>query len=200
MTDNLGPLRRAMSDLAEHGGSADLYERTLRKSRQTQRRTALAGGAAAVVFAIGGAVAIAAANRPEPSTPVATPPPAPRVTPSSAGPSTTPSLSAPSTTPASSAPALSAHASNRPRYPDCPSAKTLEKLAGLPKDWHIVASSVECWRTWASAGAKGPTPGDGIFLFQYKAGTGWRFHGEGSGMRCQDLGITSGNPPFCRTD
>ena len=30
MTDNLGPLRQAMSDLSEHGGTADMYERALR--------------------------------------------------------------------------------------------------------------------------------------------------------------------------
>ncbi|WP_276320374.1 hypothetical protein [Micromonospora zingiberis] len=38
MTDNLGPLRQAMSDLSEHGGSVDLYERSLRKSRQSNLR------------------------------------------------------------------------------------------------------------------------------------------------------------------
>ena len=81
MTDDLGPLRQAMSDLSEHGGSTDLYERSLRKSRQSQRRSALAAGvaAAAVVFAIGGTVAWAAGHRPGPL-----PPPA--AAPSSAGP------------------------------------------------------------------------------------------------------------------
>ncbi|GIM93260.1 hypothetical protein [Paractinoplanes toevensis] len=81
MTDNLGPLRQAMSDLSEHGGSTDLYERTLRRSRQSQRRATAAAGvaAAAVVFAIGGTVALAAGHRPGP-----VPPPA--AAPSSAGP------------------------------------------------------------------------------------------------------------------
>ncbi|GAA0524248.1 hypothetical protein GCM10010172_00820 [Paractinoplanes ferrugineus] len=76
MTDNLGPLRQAMSDLSEHGGSTDLYERSLRKSRQSQRRAALATGAAAVavVFAVGGTVAFVADHRSgPPSTPVAAP-------------------------------------------------------------------------------------------------------------------------------
>ena len=76
MTDDLGPLRQAMSDLSEHGGSADLYERTLRKSRQSQRRAALATGAAAVavVFAIGGVVTFAAGHRSGlPTTPAAAP-------------------------------------------------------------------------------------------------------------------------------
>ncbi|MEU8419526.1 hypothetical protein AB0C15_01440 [Micromonospora sp. NPDC048835] len=70
MTDDLGPLRQAMSDLSEHGGAADLYERTLRRSRQSQRRTALATAAAAtvVVFAIGGTVAAATRDRPDPPT------------------------------------------------------------------------------------------------------------------------------------
>ena len=69
MTDDLGPLRQAMSDLSEHGGRADLYERSLRKSRQSQRRTTLASGAAAaaVVFAVGGAVVFATGYQPGPS-------------------------------------------------------------------------------------------------------------------------------------
>ncbi|MEU7981771.1 hypothetical protein AB0B63_24975 [Micromonospora sp. NPDC049081] len=75
MTDDLGPLRQAMSDLSEHGGSADLYERTLRRSRQTQRRATIATGVAAatVVFAIGGTVAFVAGHRPDASTPAAAP-------------------------------------------------------------------------------------------------------------------------------
>ena len=65
MTDNLGPLRQAMSDLSEHGGSTDMYERSLRKSRQAQRRATIAtsASAAVVVFAIGGTVAWAANHR-----------------------------------------------------------------------------------------------------------------------------------------
>lgn len=80
MSDNLGPLRQALSDLSEHGGSTDLYERSLQKSRKTQRRATIAGGAAAVVVvAIGGAVAFTVAHRPETSAP-------PAAAPSSAGP------------------------------------------------------------------------------------------------------------------
>ena len=76
MSDDLGPLRQALTDLSEYGGSADLYDRALRKSRQTQRRAAIAGGAAAaaVVFALGGTVAFAVNNRPGPSVPPAGPP------------------------------------------------------------------------------------------------------------------------------
>ncbi|WP_089154506.1 hypothetical protein [Micromonospora sp. NBS 11-29] len=68
MTDDLGPLRQAMAELSEHGGSADLYERSLRRSRQSQRRAVLATGtaAAAMVCAVGGAVAFAV-SRPDPS-------------------------------------------------------------------------------------------------------------------------------------
>ncbi|MBG0566628.1 hypothetical protein [Actinoplanes aureus] len=201
MTDEFGPLRQAMSDLAEHGGNTDLYERSLRTSRKLQRRTALVVGSAgvAVVFAIGGAVAVATANRPGPPTPAATQPAAPSTAPTSA-PSVAPTSAAPSTTPPSSVPPTSSRTSNRPRYPDCPSAKTLEKLADLPKDWRFVPSSVECWKDWATAAPEGPNLGDGIYLFRYKAGTGWRFHSEGSGFICQELGITSGNPPFCQMD
>ena len=197
MTDNFGPLRQAMSDLAEHGGTTDMYERSLRKSRQVQRRAAITTGAAAAaaVFAIGGIIAVTTANRPGPSTPVVTQSPAPSVAPTSAPPSTTPP--SPSSSSHSKAPASSSRTSNRPQYPDCPSAKTLEKVANLPKGWHFVPSSVECWRTWATADPEGPTPGDGVYLFHYQPGVGWRYHSQGSAFDCQDLGITSGNPPFC---
>ncbi|MFC6019728.1 hypothetical protein ACFP2T_26415 [Plantactinospora solaniradicis] len=189
MTDNLGSLRQAMSDLAEHGGSADMYERSLHKSRQVQRRArvATAATAAVAVFAIGGAVALGTANRPSPPAPGATQTPSPSIAPTPAVPSRTPP----------SSPHSSTRTSNRPRYPDCPSATTLEKLADLPKDWRFVPSRVKCWKNWATADAEGPTAGDGVYLFQYKAGTGWRYHSQGSGFYCEDLGITSGNPPFC---
>ncbi|MFI5927760.1 hypothetical protein ACIA3K_17445 [Micromonospora sp. NPDC051543] len=73
MTDDLGPLRQAMSDLSEYGGEADMYERALRRSRQSQRRAALATGAAAVavVVAIGGTVAVATRDRADPPLPPA---------------------------------------------------------------------------------------------------------------------------------
>ena len=200
MTDDFGPLRQAMSDLAEHGGSTDMYERTLRKSRQAQRRAAFttAAAAAAVVFAIGGAVAVATTDRADPPAPVAPPPPS--ATPSPAPTSTAPSVtrsSAPRTTRPSSVPPSSTRTSNRPTYPDCPSAKTLEKVADLSKGWHFVPSSVQCWRTWATADPDGPTPGDGLYLFHYRTGQGWRYHSQGSAFDCEELGITSGNPPFC---
>ena len=200
MSDNLGPLRRAMNDLAEHGGSTDLYERSLRRSRQLQRRTAIASGAAAaaVVFGIGGAVAFTVVDRAAPPAPVATRPPVVGVVPTSATPSAAPSL-APSSTPPSRPPS-STPSSNRPQYPDCPSAKTLERLADLPDGWSFPSSGVQCWRAWATAEPKSPTAGDGIYLFQYKPGTGWRYHSQGSGYLCADLGITSGRPPFCQME
>lgn len=205
MTDNHRPLRQAMSDLAEHGGSTDLYERTLRRSRQMQRRTAVTAGAAVMVavFAIGGAVTFATANRPGPSTPVATQAPEPSGTTTPATPSTAPSTpsSSPSSSPKpTSKPPSTTPTSKRPHYPDCPSAEKLERLVDLPKDWYFVPSSVECWRTWATARPDGPNHGDGDYLFHYKAGTGWKYHSQGSAFNCEDLGITSGNPPFCGTD
>lgn len=198
MTDDFGPLRQAMSDLAEHGGSTDLYERALHKSRRSQRRATVVTSAAAAVavFAVGGAIAYA--GRPSPPTPAATQQPAPSVAPTSAA-TTAPSPATPRSTPPSSTPS-SPRTSDRPRYPDCPSAKDLEKLVDLPKDWYFVPSSVECWRNWATVDPEGPTPGDGVYLFHYQTGKGWRFHSEGSGYLCEELGITSGNPPFCQMD
>jgi len=80
---------------------------------------------------------------------------------------------------------------------ECPSAKALEKLVDLPKGWHFVASSVECWKGWATADPEGPTPGDGVYLFRYQNGTGWRYHSQGSGYDCKDLGINE-PAPFCQ--
>ncbi|GID97666.1 hypothetical protein ACFQFC_12900 [Amorphoplanes digitatis] len=89
-------------------------------------------------------------------------------------------------------------ATDRPAAgPKCPSEKTLEKLADLPKGWYFVPSSVECWKGWATADPEGPTPGDGIYLFQYKPGKGWRYHSQGSGYHCEELGIDE-PAPFCQ--
>jgi hypothetical protein len=203
MTEEFGPLRQAMSDLAEHGGTTDMYERSLRKSRQSQRRAAFTtvAAAAAVVFAVSGAVAIATANRPAPLPPVASRPPTPSATPTaavtSAAPSAAPTSAAPRTAPPSSpARPSSPRTSNRPQYPDCPSAKALEKLADLPKDWYFVPSTVECWKGWARATPDGPDHGDGFYLFRYKAGNGWKYHSQGSAYECQELGIKE-ESPFC---
>jgi hypothetical protein len=209
MTDNLGPLRQAMSDLSEHGGATDMYQRSLRRSRQVQRRNRIATGTAAavVVFAVAGAVPFVIGSRPHPLTPAATATPPPSTTPASVAPSITPSRPEPSATKPSSKTPKSTHTTERPRYPDCPSAKSLERIArdlppdeALPDNWQFPASTVECWRTWATAVPEGPGTGDGVYLFRYKSDTGWRYHSQGSGYQCADLGITSGNPPFCSRD
>jgi hypothetical protein len=159
MTDNFGSLRQAMSDLSEHGGSTDMYERSLRRSRRTQRRIAVtSAAAAAVVLAVGGTIAFSAAHRPGPSTPVATNPP--------------------------------------PTGPVCPSAPALEGLVELPTGFSFVPGSVQCAQGWAAVGLKRPAAGDGVYLFHYKTGTGWRYYDEGTGWDCEDLRIT-GPAPFC---
>jgi hypothetical protein len=165
MTDNFGSLRQAMSDLSEHGGSTDMYERSLRKSRQSQRRiTVTTAVAVAVVAAVGGTVALAAADRPNLSAPVADEPPGP----SAASPSS----------------------------PGCPSAKDLQQLVELPTGWSFVPSGVQCAQGWAAIAVKRPASGNGIYLFHYKAGTGWRYYDEGTGWNCKDLGLTEATT-FC---
>ncbi|MEU8230091.1 hypothetical protein AB0C12_10865 [Actinoplanes sp. NPDC048967] len=86
---------------------------------------------------------------------------------------------------------------------ECPPAKTLERVArdrgvptneSLPENWNFV--QVKCWKDWATAGVKGPNTGDGVYLFQYRAGSGWRYHSQGSGYHCEDLGIKE-DAPFC---
>ncbi|MGC4868659.1 hypothetical protein ACLQ3B_24845 [Micromonospora sp. DT53] len=77
---------------------------------------------------------------------------------------------------------------------DCPSAKTLETLVELPKGWTF--GSVECVKDWAGADPQGPTEGDGVYLFHFVAGTGWKYYGDGSGYDCKDLGLRE-PAPFC---
>ncbi|MFY1705582.1 hypothetical protein ACN28G_28360 [Micromonospora sp. WMMA1923] len=163
MTDHFGPLRQAMSDLSEHGGSADLYERSLRRSRQSQRRATLVTGttAAAVVLALGGTVAFVTSHRPDPwATPAAAP--------SGAG----------------------------SEEPDCPSVEALGDLVELPQGWSFGSVGVQCAQTWAAADVQRPGGGSVRYLFHYTAGTGWRYHDQGTEWDCAELGLTE-PAPFC---
>ncbi|MEU8086121.1 hypothetical protein AB0B57_21240 [Micromonospora sp. NPDC049101] len=157
MTDDLGPLRQAMSELSEYGGTADLYERALRKSRQSQRRMAVgtAAAAAVVVFAIGATVAVATGHRPGPSTP-------------------------PAATPTG----------DRSQDPGCPSTQTLGTLVELPPGWSFAPTGVECVETWAAAEVRRPDTTGVIYLFHHTAGVGWRYHDQGGGWNCTELGLT----------
>ena len=114
-----------------------------------------------------------------------------------AAPAPAPETAAPtSAAPTSAAPTSAAPTSAAPVSAGCPSAKELEKLYDLPEGWSFVPSSVECWKNWATAASEGPSQGDGIYLFQYRAGTGWKYHSQGSGYLCEDLGIDE-PAPFC---
>ncbi|MEU1606499.1 hypothetical protein [Micromonospora matsumotoense] len=77
---------------------------------------------------------------------------------------------------------------------DCPSAATLQKLVELPKGGSF--GSVQCVKDWAGAAPQGPKAGDGVYLFHFVAGTGWKYYGEGSGYDCKDLGLNE-PAPFC---
>lgn len=125
----------------------------------------------------------------------ATPAPAPQAANPPAAPAATTSTStAPTPTATASAAPVSPAAPGKPAAtPACPSAEEFEKLADLPSGWHFTAA--RCWKGWATADPEGPTPGDGVFLFQYQGGR-WTFHSEGSGYHCADLGIRE-PAPFC---
>ena len=124
-----------------------------------------------------------------------------------AGPSPTPTAASSPTPVSTSIPAEKVTRPGATRAADrtsgstaCPSAKTLERVIGeteeaLPEDWHFV--QVRCWKAWATAGVTGPTHGDGVYLFRYGAGTGWRYHSQGSGYHCEDIGIHE-PAPFCQ--
>ncbi len=119
-----------------------------------------------------------------------------------------PSPGATASAPAVSAPAVSALADGTPgatprvttkapggvKSAACPSGTTLQKLVELPKG--VAFGRVECVQGWAGADPQGPSVGDGVYLFHYKAGTGWKYYGAGSGYDCKDLGLTE-PAPFC---
>jgi hypothetical protein len=83
-----------------------------------------------------------------------------------------------------------------PTSPGCPSTKALEKLVELPKGWSFASSAVDCVDAWAAADVKRPASGGTIYLFHYTTGTGWRYHDQGSGWGCKDLGLNE-PAPFC---
>jgi hypothetical protein len=204
MTGDFNRLRGAMTDLAEHGGSPDLYERTLHTSHRLRRRNALATGgtAAAVVVAIGTGVALPGTHRPTPP-PVAQAPTAIPTTPPSPAPSSGPSSSsstssAPSTSTSPSRPATSA--TSKLSGHGCPvTATTLNRVPGLPDGYRITPDTVRCWKDWASGWDRNQQ-GDGMYLFRYSPSVGWRIHGQGSAFDCAELGIRKDSndpPPFC---
>ncbi|MEH1167358.1 hypothetical protein V6V47_18430 [Micromonospora sp. CPCC 205539] len=58
---------------------------------------------------------------------------------------------------------------------------------------------MDCWKGWAT-GWDRDQEGDGMYVFQYNAGQGWRIKGQGSAIECGQLGITidpDDPPPFC---
>ena len=150
MSDDLPELRRTMSQLAEHGGSTDLYDRTLRTSRRLGRRRAAASGAAvaAAVLAIGVPVALTQGQR-SPAIPAATPSetPAPTVTPSRSVVPRTTTPTAPAThreTPDSRT-SSKKKSSAPPDNDGCPvKAATLQRAADLPQGYRIDAPSIRC--------------------------------------------------------
>jgi hypothetical protein len=200
MTDDFNRLRGAMNDLAEHGGSPDLYERALHTSRRLRRRSALATGAtaAAGVVAIVTGVALSSGGVPGP-----TPPPgaqSPTVIPTATPPSPASAPPSPSvSTSTSPSPAATRPASERPGG-GCPvTAATLNRVPGLPDGYRINPGTVGCWKDWAF-GWDPNQQGDGMYLFRYSPSRGWRVHGQGSAFDCAALGISkdpNDPPPFC---
>ncbi|UQU66685.1 hypothetical protein COUCH_10640 [Couchioplanes caeruleus] len=203
--DDLPVLRRAMAGLAEHGGSTDLYDRTLRTSRRLARRRAIASGGAvaAAVLAIGVPVALAQRQQSpvlppatvpsadpsvsaEPSTPATTATPRRTVTPAGTTPTRRETTHRPSSPRTSS--------SSRPPDTGCPvSAATLEDAAGLPAGYRIKPADIRCSQGWATAGVTAPSPeqqGDGVIIFKYTRSTKtWKKAGEGSDVQCADYGM-----------
>ena len=95
---------------------------------------------------------------------------------------------------AGASPAVATKAPGGVKSADCPSGATLQKLVELPKGKTF--GSVQCVKGWAGADPEGGSAGDGVYLFHYKDGTGWKYYGEGSGYDCKDLGLDE-PAPFC---
>jgi hypothetical protein len=141
------------------------------------------------------------------SAPASATPPSASATPASApaSPASAPASSAPARASSAPATASSAPATETPAARDsldpehgsgvCPPAKEFEKLVDLPEGWHF--KRVKCWKSWATAEPEGPNKGDGIYLFRYASDAGWRYHSQGSGYFCKDLGINE-SAPFCQ--
>ena len=91
-------------------------------------------------------------------------------------------------------PAVATNAPGGVRSAGCPSGTTLQTLVELPKGQTF--GKVQCVKDWAGADPQGPDTGDGVYLFHYKAGTGWKYYGDGSGYDCKDLGLNE-PAPFC---
>ncbi|GAB1694274.1 hypothetical protein [Krasilnikovia sp. M28-CT-15] len=199
MSDDLSRLRQTMSELAEYGGSADLYEPTLRRSRRIGRRRAIVSASAAVVAVLAIGVPVAFAQQP------GSPPFASRPTGGATG-APRPAAMSPSTTIPD--PARPSSPGSRPAHAasGCPvSASTLQKAAKLSAGWKLDASSVKCKQNWAIADTVAPSPdqqGDGMLFFKYDAGTGtWRKKGEGSAVECgagDPMGVPA-STGFCNT-
>ncbi|MFC4063648.1 hypothetical protein [Actinoplanes subglobosus] len=210
MSDDLTRLRATMSDLAEHGGNSDLYQRALDSSRRLGRRRAAVSTAAAAVAVLAIATPIAFAQRHEPTPlPAADTPAATSPSPTT-GPSATPK---PSSVPQASSPspshgnALSPSHGTSPSHPTngCPvTASTLQKVSGLEAGYKINASSIECKQNWATAAVTAPSvemQGDGLIFFRYSPASGkWMKKGEGSDVPCGgDMGIPE-STGFCNPD
>ena len=177
MSNDFDRLRQTMSELSEHGGNTDLYDRSVLASRRMTRNRRVSAGlaVAAATVAIAAPVALADARRSAPAP----------ITPATGAPVPTTTMAPPSL-PASSSPAVS-RAPAGSRSPSaaaadgCPlTAKMLKPGTGI-SDW----SKIECHSPWAIAvPGEGATGGDGVFVFRYSAGR-WTEAGQGSSEYCE---------------
>ncbi|MEK8104090.1 hypothetical protein NKG94_01295 [Micromonospora sp. M12] len=59
---------------------------------------------------------------------------------------------------------------------------TLKTLVDLPKGWTL--DTVQCVKDWAAAGPE-PSFGEGVYLFHFVAGAGWRYYDQARGWDCR---------------
>ncbi|MBF9132297.1 hypothetical protein I0C86_25605 [Plantactinospora sp. S1510] len=87
----------------------------------------------------------------------------------------------------------------------CPaSVAALERAAGVSDGYRIDPDQIRCAQRWATASLIAPKPelqGDGVILFEYRAGS-WTMVVEGSALECTPHGIPKeiGDQVGCRDD
>lgn len=179
-------LRQTMSDLAEHGGNTDLYDRTLRASRRLGRNRWIAtiSGLAAAILVIAAPIAVANVKR-------AAPPAIVAVTPTITTPvPTQPVTSAPSVPPSSPTGETSTGTA-KGNSSGCPvTAAKLDKArtARSGGTMENPIAEIECHSGYATGRYFSDSADTETAIFQYSANNEkWKWLGSGSAGFCESL-------------
>ena len=186
MTDDHALLRQTMSDLAEHGGSMDLHDRTLKASRRLgrNRRIATISGLAAAILVIAAPIAVANADRAAP--PIVAVSPTITATPTPTAP-----VTSPPSVPPSSQTGETTIGTGKTNGDGCPvTAAELDRAftaggGGTPES---PITKIECRSGYATGRYVSDHSDPGNAIFQYSASSKkWKWLGSGSAGFCEDV-------------